>query len=197
MKKIFELHQKITFLVNEYVVLKDADGDKQLVVGYARQKRLALREQFTLFANQNQDKVLATSKARSVIDLGPTFDVYDENGQTLGVLKKEFKKSLLISSWSIYDPAMKNLLFSVSEKSAAIAIFRRAWEFVPFVSEVLPFPLKFHFSVKSGNEVVGEYIKITTIRDHYALYLKEDKSVALDERAWMVMAVLLDAMQSR
>jgi uncharacterized protein YxjI len=197
MKKLFELHQKITLLVNEYVVLKDASEEEKQVAGYAKQKRLALREQFTLFKDETQTEVVATSKARSVMDLSPTFDVYDANGKSLGILKKEFKKSLLASSWSIYDSDMKNLLFSVSEKSQAVAIFRRVWELIPFISEISPFPLKFHFNIKTDDKVVGEYIKTTTLRDHYALYLEEDYLNKLDERAWMVMAVLLDAMQSR
>lgn len=197
MKKLFEVHQKITLLVNEYLVLKDTPDGQQQVIGYAKQKRLALREQFTLFKDESQIEVLVASKARSVIDLGPTFDVNDASGKPLAVLKKEFKKSLLVSSWSIYDPGMRNVLFRVEEKSKPIAIFRRLWEFIPFVSEVMPFPLKFHFSIKTSNEIAGEYIKTTLIRDHYALYLKDRYTNTIDQRAWMVFAVLLDAMQSR
>ena len=197
MKKIFELHQKITLLVNEYSVLKETASGQQVLAGYAKQKRLALREQFTLFADSTQQKVIATSKARSVMDFSPVFDIYDEAGKSLAVIKKEFKKSLLISSWSVYDPAMQKPLFTVAEKSPAVAIARRAWEFIPVVSEIMPFPLRFHFSIKSGEQLAGEYLKITTFRDHYALYLQEDQTASLDERAWMVLAVLLDAMQSR
>lgn len=196
MKKLFEVHQKITLLANEYRILKDADGT-QSVSGYAKQKRLALREQFTLYSDESQTKIAATSKARSVMDFGPTFDIFDEAGKPLAVLKKEFKKSLLLSTWSIYDAQMKNRLFSVAEKSVGIAFARRGWEFIPFVSEVMPFPLKFHFSIKAGDKIVGEYTKIATIRDHYALNLEQSQQKRLDERAWMVMAVLLDAMQSR
>lgn len=197
MKKLFELHQKITLLVNEYQILKDTPDGKQELAGYARQKRLALREQFTLFANEGLTKVLATSKARSAIDLSPTFDVYDDTGKPLAVLKKEFKKSLLISTWSILDAKEKNLLFNVSEKSTAVAIGRRVWELVPYLSEFIPFPFKFHFLIKSGDQTVGEYTKIALIRDHYALHLDEKQAGKLDEKAWMVLAVLLDAMQSR
>jgi hypothetical protein len=85
----------------------------------------------------------------------------------------------------------------VQEKSKFIAIFRRVWEFIPLISEIMPFPLKFHFSIKAGGEIAGEYVKITLIRDHYALYLKDQYINTIDERAWMVCAVLLDAMQSR
>lgn len=196
MKPLFEVHQKITFLANEYRILKDGKSGQELV-GYAKQKRLALREQFTLFANESQTEVAATSKARSVMDFGPTFDIYAERGKPLAVFKKEFKKSLLISTWSIYDYKMEKLLFKVYEKSTPIAILRRLWELIPWVQDFVPFPIRFHFSISSGDKVVGEYEKITTFRDHYVLKLEENHSKRLDVRAWMVMAVLLDAMQSR
>lgn len=183
-------------LGNEYRVLKDGKAGPE-IVGYAKQKRLALREQFKLFGDETRTEVVATSKARSVMDFGPTFDVYDGTQKPLAIFKKEFKKSLLTSTWSIYDPQMKNILFQVSEKSVPIAIFRRLWEFIPFVSEVMPFPLRFHFSIISGGKIVGEYTKITTIRDHYALSMDEAQAKKLAEPAWMVLAVLLDAMQSR
>lgn len=192
MIKLFEVHQKITLMVNEYAILKD---DK--VAGFARQKRMALREQFTIYSDEAQKEVLAASKARGVMDVSPTFDIYDKNQKPLAVFKKEFAKSLLVSTWSAYDTSGKNLIFSISEKSKAVAISRRIWELVPGLPDLIPFPLRFHFSIKAADEVAGEYIKTTTIRDHYALFLEEKHANKLDERAWMVMAVLLDAMQSR
>ena len=191
MKKLFELHQKITFMVNEYRVIKDAQ-----TIGYAKQKRLALREQFTIFKDESQKEVLATSKARTIIDLGPTFDVLDANSKTLGVIKKDFKKSLLSSSWSIYDPKNEKLLFHITEKNQAIAIIRRLWNLIPFANEI-PFFIKFHFSILSGNKIVGEYTKLTSIKDHYALFLEESYEDKVELRVWMIAAVLLDAMQSR
>lgn len=196
MKKLFELHQKITLMANEYRVLVD-EGNQPKLAAYAKQKRLAVREQFTLFSDDSQKTVLATSKARNIMDISPTFDVFDSNQKLLAVFKKEFSKSLLVSTWSIYSADGQTLLFSASEKSKAVAIARRVWELVPYVSEVVPFPMRFHFSIKADGEIVGEYTKITTIRDNYALYLKENHIQSLDMRAWMVLAVLLDAMQSR
>lgn len=192
MIKLFEIHQRITLMVNEYAILKDGQ-----VVGFAKQKRMALREQFTIYSDESQKEVLATSKARGIMDVSPTFDIYDKNQKPLAVFKKEFAKSLLASTWSVYDAGGKKLIFNVSEKSKLVAIFRRVWELVPGLPDLIPFPFRFHCSIKAGNKVAGEYLKTTTIRDHYALFLEEDYVGKLDERAWMVMAVLLDAMQSR
>lgn len=191
MKKIFELHQNFTLMVNEYKIIKDGK-----LAAFARQKRLALREHFTLYKDETRKDMLAVSKARTIIDLGPTFDVVDASGKKLGALRKDFKKSLLSSTWYIGGPDKDEPLFSVEEKNYSVAIFRRLWNFVPLISE-LPFFWKFHFSIMANGKVVGEYRKITSFRDHYALHLDEAQIGKVDERVWMVMAVLLDAMQSR
>jgi uncharacterized protein YxjI len=196
MKKIFELKQKLTLLVNEYRILEDTPDGQQALTGYVKQKRFAMREKFSLFTDETQREIVASSKARSVMDIAPTFDVYDNKDQPLAVLKKEFKRSLFSSTWSIYDPKMEKVLFTLGEKSSSVAIFRRLWDFIPYVGDI-PFMVKFHFSIKVGDELAGEYIKTSLLRDHYALYLNENQVNKVDERVWMVMAVLLDAMQSR
>ena len=178
-------------MVNEYSILRD---DK--VIAFARQKRLAFREKFTLYKDETQAEVLATSTARSIIDLGAVYDIADGKGNLLAAVKKDFAKSLLRSTWLIYDADMKNKLFTLSEKNMNLAIFRRLWEILPFVGDI-PFFVKYHFVIKSGEKEVGEYRKITQFRDHYVLSLDKDHARKLDERAWMVIAVLLDAMQSR
>jgi uncharacterized protein YxjI len=191
MKKLFEMHQKITFMVNEYKILKDDQ-----VAGYAKQKRLAIRERFTLFSDETQTQIIATSAARSVIDLGAIYDIQNPGGQSLAAVKKEFKKSLLVSTWSVFNPQTNETLFTLSEKSVGIAIFRRIWDFLPYAGDVA-FPIKYHFVIKRGDKVVGEFNKITRFRDRYALYMEEDQLGVVDERVWMITAVLLDAMQSR
>jgi len=192
MKKLFEVHQKITFWTNEYRILKDNQ-----LVGYIRQKPFALREQFTLYGDEHQSTTLATSKARKVMDLAPVFDVLSSDKKHLAAMKKEFKKSFVSSTWSIYhDAQLQKPAFKVTEKSTAIAVLRRIWELIP-VENFIPFPFRFHFSILAGDKVVGEYTKLTLFRDRYALYLDKKHASKLDERAWMIFAVLLDAMQSR
>jgi hypothetical protein len=196
MKKLFELHQKVTFLVNEYKVLEDTPEGQQMLTGFAKQKRLALREQFTLFKDESQSEVIATSAARTILDFGAIYDIADANGQPLAAAKKEFGKSLLNSTWGIYDPGATKQLFLLREKSQFMAIFRRLWQFLPYANDV-PFPIKYHFVILKDGQPAGEYIKITRFRDHYALYIDEASEGIVDKRAWMIVAVLLDAMQSR
>jgi uncharacterized protein YxjI len=196
MTKVFELHQKLTFMVNEYRVLEDTAEGSQELIAYAKQKRMAIREKFTLYSDESQKQVLATSAARSIIDMAPVMDIADGSGKPLAVVKKEFKKSLISSTWSAYDPKMEEVLFTIKEKSMAVAVGRRLWEILPIPLE-LPFPMKFHFQITQGDKLAGEYIKTTLWRDHYALRLEDEFKGVLNEKAWMIIAVLLDAMQSR
>lgn len=197
MNKLFELHQKITLMVNEYIVFKEAADGSQHVAAFAKQKRLALREQFTLFADETQSQAIASSAARSVLDFGAIYDIMSADGKYLASLKKEFKQSLLNSTWHIFaDQQTTQPLFVMKEKSQFVAIFRRLWGFLPYANDI-PFPVKYHFVIKSGEAVVGEYVKNTRFRDHYSMFMDEAAAGKLDERVWMVAAVLLDAMQSR
>lgn len=193
MKTLFEVQQKITLLANEYHIVKDGQ-----LTAFVKQKRFTLREHFSLFSDEQQTNILATSQARQVIDYAPTFDVLDDKSKLLVVIKKDFKKSLLRSSWSLYkDAEMKKLLFTVQEKSLPVAIMRRLWELLPVDALVIPFPVKFHFTVMRSNQEAGEYTKLTLFRDTYAMNLDDSAASDLDERAWMIFAILLDAMQSR
>lgn len=195
MKKILEVHQKITPLANQYHVFEPS-GEELIPIAFVHQKRLALREKFEIYGDESLSRLIATVKARSVMDFGAVYDVFDESGQSLAAIKKDFKQSLLVSTWNIFSSDLKHELALVREKSHAIAIFRRLWEFIPLVSEVLPFPLKFHFTITMGGRPAGEYLKTTTVRDHYALELEENIK-GLDKRVWIALGVLLDAMQSR
>jgi uncharacterized protein YxjI len=195
MRTLLEVHQRITPLVNRYQVFAPgADGLEP--VAFVQQKRMALREEFGIFRDEAQSDVLARVKARSVIDVGATFDVRDPAGAPLGAFRKDFGKSLLKSTWHAYAADGDAPVATVFERSTAVALSRRAWNLVPLVGD-LPFPIKFHFFIQAGDEVVGECRKTATVRDRYALSVRESHVDLLDRRAWIALTILLDAMQSR
>lgn len=190
MKKIFELHQRITAFINVYEAY---DGEQ--IIAFIKQKRFALREQFSIYNREGGD-IIATSKARSIIDLGTIYDVFDSSNKSLAIIQKDFKKSLISSTWHIYQDLDQPPIYTVKEKSTPVAIFRRLWDFIP-IADYLPFPIKFHFIILSSDKIVGEYQKITLVRDNYQLLLDDSEINKLDPKAWIIFAVLLDAMQSR
>ncbi len=75
----------------------------------------------------------------------------------------------------------------------AVALFRRVWDFLPWVGDV-PFPWKYHFDFARDGQLVGSFEKKTRFRDHYLVRVTDP---ALDRRLVLAQAVALDALQSR
>src|ERR1051325_8953316 len=107
-------------------------------VAFIRQKRMAFREDIRFFADESEAQELFRIKARRVIDIGGRCDVHDANGQPIGVLEHQFRKSLLRSTWRILSPADEELAVA-KEKNAFLAIARRVVDFVPY-GEGVPIP---------------------------------------------------------
>lgn len=119
---------------------EDLEGN---IVAYSRQKRFKLREDIVLYTDESCTAPLVQIKARSVMDLGTTYDIIDaQTGTNLGSAKRNFMKSLLKDSWTIND-ASGNPYAQFIEDS--IAILRR---FIPFI------PAKYHFEVPGHPEIL-------------------------------------------
>lgn len=186
----FHLHQKVTLMINRYEVFADADGSPGELVAFVEQKRMTFREQVTIFTDATKSAVLASFKARKVLDVSGAYDVLDDTGAPLGVFRKLFKQSLLRSTWVLEQPGLDPI--TITERSLAIALFRRLWGLLPYANEI-PFFLRFHFDWTSGRRV-GSFTKVTRLRDHYVIELDEP---ALDRRVAIAQSVALDALQSR
>ncbi len=63
-------------------------------------------------------------KSKSVFEFRGRHEVLDANDQVIGLLEKDFARSLIRSHWHIRD-ADGNVLFDGQEKSLPIALIRR------------------------------------------------------------------------
>jgi uncharacterized protein YxjI len=177
------MKQRITLMVNQYEILTaDANGNSGAPVAFAQQKRLALKEQVTLYTDSSKQTVLAGFKARQVIDLGATYDITDGNGASIGTFRKDFAKSLLQSTWHFEQPGVGTV--TGTERSLAVALLRR------FVLGFLPY----HFDFVRNGQVAFSVNKKFALRDKYVIQINDGQ---LDRRAVMAMAVALDALQAR
>src|SRR5215207_5973719 len=92
---------------NRYVVHAGMpDGTDGPMVAFAEQKRMAFKEQVTLYTDESRRQVLAGFKARKVLDLGSGYDVVDHAGMPIGVFRKDFARSLLRSTWHLEQPGI-------------------------------------------------------------------------------------------
>ena len=103
-------------MVNQYEVRgAQPDGSEGDLYAFAQQKRMAFREQVTLYADENKQEAVLGFKARQVIDLGATYDVVDAGGSPIGSFRKDFAKSLLRSTWHIDQPGLGTVTGSRAE----------------------------------------------------------------------------------
>lgn len=186
------VRQRIRLMVNQYEVHTEApDGSEGELVAFAQQKRLAFKEQVTLYTSDDKQQPLLGFKARQVLDIGATYDVTDPAGTPIGLFRKDFGRSLLRSTWHLEQPGLG--VTTGSERNKAIAIVRRAWEFIPFANN-LPFAWPYHFDFVTGGQPAFSVDKKFGLRDRYVIEIKDPN---LDRRLVIAQAVALDALQSR
>ncbi|NHC14294.1 hypothetical protein G9H71_10935 [Motilibacter sp. E257] len=179
-------------MVNRYEVrAAGSDGTPGALLALAEQKRLAFKEEVTFFADEARRVPVFSFKARSRMDLGATYDVRDAAGTPIGLFRKDFGKSLLRSTWHL---EAAGVAATGTERSAAVAIGRRAWELLPVV-ESLPSPFRFHFDFRdAAGDVVLSSQRMRSLRDRYEVTVP---GARVDGRVAAAMCVALDALQSR
>ena len=191
----FKVRQRLTLMVNRYEIhgVDDAGVETQLWA-LAEQKRLAFKEQVTFYADAEKTRPVFGFKARSVMDLGATYDVTDADGRPIGWFKKEFAASLTRSTWLLGSPTIQA---TGTERNAKVAVLRRVWEFIPIVGEIpVPFLFHFDFVTEDGQNVMSS-VKRPSLKDVYEITVSPTSSGVLDWRVAAAMAVALDALQSR
>ncbi|UWZ40127.1 hypothetical protein Drose_00780 [Dactylosporangium roseum] len=170
-------------MVNQYEVFaSDSSGTPGDLVAFAQQKRMALKEQVTLYTDSTKSQVVAGFKARQVIDLGATYDVTDSSGSAIGTFRKDFAKSLIQSTWHLEQPSVGAI--TGKERSLAVALLRR------FALSFLPY----HFDFVRNGAVAFSVNKKFSLRDRYVITINDPE---LDRRLVIAMAVALDALQAR
>lgn len=178
------IKQRITLMINRYEVwAADSAGTPSTMVGFVEQKRLAMREQVTVYTDESRRTVLTGFKARQIIDLGATYDVTDSAGRSIGTFRKDFARSLLRSTWHVAQPGLPAI--TGQERSLFVALLRR-------FSDIDFLPYHFDFTADAAPSFSAE--KKWGIRD---MYLVRIDNPQLDRRVVIAMAIALDALQSR
>lgn len=193
----FSLRQRITLMVNRYEIrTMDESGAEGALVAVAQQKRMAFKEHVTFYADETRTEPVFSFKARQHLDLAATYDVFDADGQPIGWFRKDFGRSLLRSSWHL--GTTDGLEAFGTERHQHVALLRRAWEWLPVVSD-LPSPFIFHFDFTAGDgTLVMSSERLRSLRDRYAVHVPvASNGWQADWRVALSMAVALDALQSR
>ncbi|HLM34036.1 MAG TPA: hypothetical protein VK285_08185 [Gaiellaceae bacterium] len=191
----FLVDQLLRPMVNLYTVSTLGPDGKSAgkTVAFARQKRMALKEDLRFFADDSETEEVFRLKARRVVEIGGRYEVTQPSGERIGILEKRFKQSLIRSTWSILDASEDQIAWA-RERNAYIAIIRRIKDLVPY-GETIPIP--YHFTFLRGEREIGEVTRVLGLRDKYILDLSPDAERTLDRRLAIALAVGLDAFQAR
>jgi hypothetical protein len=122
-------------------------------------------------------------------------EVLDADGAVIGMLEKNFGRSLLRSHWHVREPSGVELL-EAHESSWIIALLRRFGQLGPDWFDLLTW-LPFNFVLRRGDQQVGAYKRVLgTMRDRYLLEL-EPGLEDVDRRLLVAFTIGLDALQDR
>jgi uncharacterized protein YxjI len=195
----FFLSQRIRPIVNQYEVSTLGPDGKSAgePVSFVEQKRMKLKEDLRAFTDDTKTAEVFRIKAQQVWDPRAKYDVTDAHGQQVGQLRKVFGKSLLRSTWQIYD-ATGNEVASARERSLLVALFRRLVGLVPYVGDFADWlPIPYHFDYFIDGRRIGGLERILGVRDRYRLDVSGDVERKIDRRVALALAVGMDALQAR
>lgn len=180
----FAVKQRYTMMVNRYEIRAlGPNGEEGPILAMAQQKRMAFKEEVTFYADEQRTIPVFSFKARKRLDLAATYDVFDAQGTPIGQFRKDFKASLLNSTYHLEAAGVEA---TGSERNMLVAILRR-------VQDTIPLAVHYDFKDAAGNLVMSSERK-WGLRD---LYTVNVPGARLDGRVAAAMAVALDALQAR
>ena len=193
----FLIQQVFKPIANEYRISVPPPGSTEEgePLLYVRQKKLKVKEDVRFRLSPDADDHLFMIKSKTVFEFRGRHDVLDDQGRSIGLLEKDFAKSLLRSHWHVRDPEGTELL-EAHEASWPIALVRRLADLGPDWAGFLQW-LPFNFVLRRDGEVVGRYKRVLgRLRDRYVLEFDRGLD-GVDRRLVLAFAVGLDALQDR
>jgi uncharacterized protein YxjI len=184
-------------VANEYRISVPAPGSAEegRTLLYVKQKRLKIKEDIRFRVSSDDDAHLFMIKSKSVFEFRGRHEVLDARDSPIGLLEKDFGRSLLRSHWHVRDAAGNEVLEG-HEASWFVAILRRIAGLLPEWLSLLTW-LPFNFALLREGQQVASYRRVLgKLRDRYVLEIGPDLA-AVDRRLLVAFAVGLDALQDR
>lgn len=178
-------HRKLLTFFTPKFHIYDVMGQ---LVAYVEQKAFKLKEDITVFADEEKQRPLLNIKAREVIDFSAAYDVVDASTrQEVGALRRKGWKSILRDEWVLLGPAEQEL-GRIQEDSQLMATLRR------FLSNLIP--QRYHIEVEGrpAGEIRQLFNPFVLKHD---VDLRADTGRRLDRRLALAAVVLLQAIEGR
>ena len=184
-------------IANEYRISVPGPGssDEGRPLLFVKQKKMKIKEDVRFRVSPDDDAHLFMIKSKSVFEFRGRHEVLDAGGAVIGVLEKNFTKSLLRSHWHVRDAEGAELA-EAHEASWIVAILRRIGDIGPDWFALLEW-LPFNFVLRRDGAEAGTYKRVLgKLRDRYVLELGPELD-GVDRRLLVAFAVALDALQDR
>jgi uncharacterized protein YxjI len=184
-------------IANEYRISVPAPGstDEGPPLLFVKQKKMKIKEDIRFRLAPDDDAHLFMIKSKSVFEFRGRHEVLDANGAVIGLLEKDFRRSLLRSHWHVRDTSGEELL-EAHEASWIVALLRRLGDIGPDLFSLLEW-LPFNFLLRRDGEQAGTYKRVLgTMRDRYVLEIGPELA-DVDRRLLIAFAIGLDALQDR
>ncbi len=189
----FLIEQKSAIVTNAYFIYKSEGDSKKELFAYVQQKRFAMREKITFYSDESMKQQLFTLRGEKVVDIHGKYFIEDELGNMLGYFRRNFKASLLRTTWHVYTASDVEVLVA-RERNQYLAVMRRLGDYIPYIGALFNF-LPYHFDFIRDKHIVGGYSRKISLRDKYLLSYDDD--LQADERLFAGFGIALDVLQSR
>jgi hypothetical protein len=155
---------------------------------FADMKAFKLKEDIRLYSNEAKTEEVLTIKARNILDISATYDVFDPKTQeTVGALRRKGIKSLIKDEWIILDSFDQEVGY-IREDSLLMALLRR------FITNLIP--QNYDGSIRS--------MPVFEFKQHFDPFVLKldldfspDINNLLDRRMGIAAAVLICAIEGR
>jgi uncharacterized protein YxjI len=194
----FVLRQRVKLIINQYEFsAPDEAGDGEPFC-FVEQKRFKFKEDIRFFTDETKQQEILKILARQRFDPRARYDVTLPDGTKVGQIQKVFGKSLLRSTFVIYDATGQEVA-TARERSLPVALIRRVFGLIPYVEMVAEFlPIPYDFEFLRDEEHLGILRRRRMQwRDIYDFDLTGDEARTLDRRLALAIAVGMDALQAR
>src|SRR5918996_3847494 len=182
---------------NEYRISIPSPGSTEegRALLYVKQKKLKIKEDIRFRLSPDAEEHVFMIKSKSVFEFRGRHEVLDAEGAVIGLLEKDFGRSLLRSHWHVRDASGTEVIEG-HEASWVVAILRRIAGFLPEWLSLLTW-LPFNFVLLRDGREVGRYGRVLgKLRDRYVLEPGPELG-DVDRRLLIAFAVGLDALQDR
>src|SRR4051794_349847 len=178
----FVPRQRIRPVLTQYEIsLPGEDGEPAQPVCFVEQARFKFKEDIRFYTDDSKQNEAMRILARQRFDPRARYDVTDGNGSKIGEIQKVFGKSLIRSTYQLFAASGQEAAVA-QEKSFAVALFRRAVGFVPYLGDFADWlPIPYHFDFLRGDELLATHTrKAWKFKDTYTIDLSGDPERTLD-----------------